>query len=74
METGAVIGNKTGTGFASDGLPLGINDVGFVRLPNQRSYAIAVFIRSSQVDMEATENMIGGISAIVAAHFEVELR
>ncbi|MDE5638893.1 MAG: class A beta-lactamase-related serine hydrolase, partial [Odoribacter sp.] len=40
LPQGAVIGHKTGTGFPSpNGLPQGINDVGFVRLPNGRHYA-----------------------------------
>ncbi len=65
----AVIGHKTGTGFSSPmGLPQGINDVGFVRLPNGRQYAIAVFIKSSPYDMQATEQMIADISEIVYIH------
>lgn len=66
LPQGAVIGHKTGTGFPSpSGLPQGINDVGFVRLPNGRHYAIAVFVKSSSYDMQATEQMIADISELV---------
>lgn len=66
LPTNAVIGHKTGTGFPSaDGHPQGINDVGFVRLPNGRSYSIAVFVKSSRYGMEETERLIAKVSEIV---------
>lgn len=66
LPTNAVIGHKTGTGFSSaDGRPQGINDVGFVRLPNGRSYSIAVFVKSSRYNMEETERLIAEVSEIV---------
>ncbi len=66
LPTNAVIGHKTGTGFPSaNGHPQGINDVGFVRLPNGRSYSIAVFVKSSRYDMEETERLIAEVSEIV---------
>ncbi len=69
LPQGAVIGHKTGTGFSSPtGLPQGINDVGFVRLPDKRHYAIAVFIKSSSCGMAATEQIIADISEIVYKH------
>lgn len=73
LSRGAVIGHKTGTGFSSPtGLPQGINDVGFVRLPNGQQYAIAVFIKSSSYDMQATEQMIADISEIVYTYITNE--
>lgn len=66
LPTNTEIGHKTGTGFPSaDGHPQGINDVGFVRLPNGRSYSIAVFVKSSRYDMKETERLIADISEIV---------
>ena len=66
LPTNAVIGHKTGTGFPSaDGRPQGINDVGFVRLPNGHSYSIAVFVKSSRYEMEETERLIADVSEIV---------
>lgn len=66
LTSGATIGHKTGTGFTSpEGYPQGINDVGFVRLPDGRSYSVAVFVETSRYDMEQTEQMIADISGIV---------
>ncbi|MDE7378912.1 MAG: class A beta-lactamase [Paraprevotella sp.] len=66
LSTNVVIGHKTGTGFPSaDGHPQGINDVGFVRLPDGRCYSVAVFVKSSRYDMAETERMIAEISEIV---------
>ncbi len=73
LSTGAVIGHKTGTGFTSpEGLPQGINDVGFVMLPDGRHYAIAVFIESSCCNMDETERMIADISGLVYKSFMKE--
>ncbi len=67
--TNAVIGHKTGTGFTlPDGRLMAINDVGYVHLPNGRSYSIAVFIEDSGYDMPHTEEIIADISAIVYNH------
>lgn len=64
--TNATIGHKTGTGFNDAfGKPQGINDVGFVRMPNKHYYAIAVFVKSSDYDMVDTEQIIADISEIV---------
>ncbi len=41
------------------------HDVGFVRLPDGRSYSVAVFVESSRYDMSETERMIAEISEIV---------
>lgn len=69
VGTEATIGHKTGTGFEDEnGLPQGVNDVGFVRLPDGRHYAIAVFVKSSQYDMATTEQIIADISETVYRH------
>lgn len=69
VDTDATIGHKTGTGFTlPDGRLMAINDVGYVHLPDGRSYSIAVFIENSGYDTEATENLIADISAIVYNH------
>ena len=61
--TDAIIGHKTGTGFPDvQGNPQGINDVGFVQLPNGHHYSISVFVKSSKSNMDATEQMIADIS------------
>lgn len=66
--TGAMIGHKTGTSDRGpDGKWAGINDVGFVLLPDGRHYTLAVFITDSQLDMEENEKLIADISAAVYA-------
>ncbi len=70
MPTNAVIGHKTGTGdINSQGRIIGVNDAGYVFLPNRQGYAIAVFIADSGYDMSETEKLIAQISEIVFNSF-----
>ena len=65
MPTNAMIGHKTGTGDVnSQGRIIGVNDAGYVFLPNKQGYAIAVFIADSGYGMTETEKMIADISEI----------
>lgn len=65
-NTGAIIGHKTGTGDKnSDGRYIGINDIGFIDLPNGDRYLIAVLVKDSAEDYETTERIIAEISSIV---------
>ncbi|MCF2592511.1 class A beta-lactamase, subclass A2 [Bacteroides caecigallinarum] len=65
-NTGAIIGHKTGTGDKnSDGRYIGINDIGFIDLPNGSRYLIAVFVKDSAEDYETTERVITEISSVV---------
>lgn len=62
----AVIGHKTGTGDKDPkGRITGINDIGFVYLPDGRHYTIAVFITDSWLPAEQTEEIIAEISEAV---------
>ena len=64
--SGALIGHKTGTSDReADGHWTGINDVGFVLLPDGRSYTLAVFISDSALGMEENEKLIADISGAV---------
>lgn len=66
MPTNAVIGHKTGTGdINSQGRIIGVNDAGYIFLPNKLGYSIAVFIADSGYGMAETEKMIADISEIV---------
>lgn len=66
LNTGAVIGHKTGTGFIlPDGRLMAVNDAGYVILPDGNSYSIAVFIENSGYSMPETEAIIAEISEIV---------
>ena len=64
--SGALIGHKTGTSDReADERWTGINDVGFVLLPDGRSYTLAVFISDSALGMEENEKLIADISGAV---------
>lgn len=64
--SGALIGHKTGTSDReADGRWTGINDVGFVLLPDGRSYTLAVFISDSALGIEENEKLIADISGAV---------
>lgn len=66
MNTTARIGHKTGTsGLNARGELAGINDAGFVILPDGRRYSIAVLIKDSKENMKTTEKVIADISEIV---------
>ena len=66
MTTNAIIGHKTGTGDVnSQGRIIGINDVGFIILPNKSKYSIAVFISDSKYSPETTSSFIADISEII---------
>ncbi len=63
---GVLIGHKTGTwGTMPDGTVNGINDIGFVILPDGRHYSIAVFCTRSTLSFEDTESLIAKISQMV---------
>ena len=64
--TGAAIGHKTGTGDCnSEGRIIGINDIGYVFLPDGRRYSIAVFVRDSGESPSDTARIIADISEAV---------
>lgn len=66
QNTQAVLGHKTGTGGRMpDGKTVGINDAGYVHLPDGRRYVIAVFITDSDYTAEETSAIIAGISETV---------
>ena len=65
----AILGHKTGTGDRNDkGQIIGMNDVGFVYLPDGQSYTIAVFIKDSEESEAATARIIADISKTVYRH------
>lgn len=63
---GVTIGHKTGTGDRnSQGRIIGVNDVGYIKIPGGRSYSISVFIADSAYDIAGTSAIIADISEIV---------
>ncbi|MCH5346935.1 MAG: class A beta-lactamase [Muribaculaceae bacterium] len=66
LSTNVTIGHKTGTGDVnSQGRIIGINDVGYIILPNKNKYSIAVFIADSKYTPETTSSFIADISEII---------
>lgn len=60
------IGHKTGTSDQNEqGEWIGINDAGFILLPNGKRYTLVVFVKHSKLSFEATERVIADISAVV---------
>lgn len=69
--TEAVLGHKTGTGDRNErGEYIGINDIGFVLLPDGNRYVIAVLVKDSRASYEETEAMIGRVSEVVYKHIK----
>lgn len=65
-KKGITIGHKTGTGDRNaKGQQIAVNDIGFVLLPNGRSYSIAVFVKDSKEDNPMNSKIIADISRIV---------
>lgn len=72
-ESGAVIGHKTGSGYRlPDGRLTSCNDIGFVTLPDGRTYFIAVFIKDSALADAENDRLIADISAIAYRFFVSE--
>lgn len=55
LPEGAIFAHKTGLGPSADGLNHATNDIGIVTLPNDRRFAIAVYLKGATVDAKARE-------------------
>lgn len=65
-KKGVTIGHKTGTGDRNaKGQQIALNDIGFVILPDGRSYSIAVFVKDSEENNQTNSKIIADISHIV---------
>ncbi len=61
-----ILGHKTGSGIHTpEGVRVADNDLGFVILPDGRSYCIGVFVKDSKEDDETNPALIAEISRIV---------
>ena len=57
------IGHKTGTsGQDKNGVFMGINDIGFVFMSENRRFSIAVYVKNSSEDLETNERIIAEVS------------
>lgn len=60
------IGHKTGTGdLNGKGQMIACNDIGFILLPDGRTYSIAVFVKDSEEDMKTNSQIIADLSKVV---------
>ena len=68
LPSETIVGHKTGTGdVAADGRQQGINDIGFVMLPDGTHYFIAIFCDDSKMTLSETEAVIAEIAYITYA-------
>lgn len=66
LDKGVIVGHKTGTGdLNAKGQQIGYNDIGFVLLPDGRTYSIAVFVKDSEESFADNSKIIADISRIV---------
>ncbi|WP_420138268.1 serine hydrolase [Sphingomonas sp.] len=65
LQPGWTFAHKTGTGQDLGTLSTGYNDVGLLRSPEGRSYAIAVMIRSTQVPIPTRMRLMGDVTRAV---------
>ena len=71
LPRNVVIGHKTGTGDKNGKQEIiGLNDAGFVILPDGKRYVIAVLIKDSRLSYEETSEIIARISEIVYSYIE----
>ena len=66
LDKKVTVGHKTGTGDRNaKGQQIGYNDIGFVLLPDGRTYSIAVFVKDSKENSQVNSKTIADISRIV---------
>lgn len=66
LDKGVIVGHKTGTGdLNAKGQQIGCNDIGFLLLPDGRTYSIAVFVKDSEESFAENSKIIADISRIV---------
>lgn len=66
LDKGVIVGHKTGTGdLNAKGQQIGCNDIGFVLLPDGRTYSIAVFVKDSEESFAENSKIIADISRII---------
>ncbi|MBB2148008.1 class A beta-lactamase, subclass A2 [Pedobacter sp. LMG 31462] len=70
LPKGTIVGHKTGTSDTNkQGITAAINDMGIVRLPNGKHYAIAVFVCNTKENEATNDKIISDISKLVWDYF-----
>jgi beta-lactamase class A len=65
LPPGTYVAHKTGTSGTQNGITSATNDIGIIRLPNGRRFAIAVFVSDSPADEKTREAVIAKIAKAV---------
>ncbi|SKB94102.1 class A beta-lactamase, subclass A2 [Dyadobacter psychrophilus] len=66
----AVVAHKTGTSGTNDkGVTAAVNDVGIVKMPDGRSFAIVLFVSNSTADLKAIELVMAQVSKAAFDHY-----
>lgn len=58
LPKGTYIAHKTGTSGTRDGVTFATNDIGIIKMPNGKRFAIAVFVSDSPADDKTREGVI----------------
>ncbi len=65
-KPGVTIAHKTGSGYTTeDGILVALNDVAYITLPNDKSYALAVFVKDFKGNESEAAKAIARISSAV---------
>lgn len=73
LPSGTIVGHKTGMSSRnSNGVKAGDNDLGFIKLPNNKNLSIAVFIVNSTEDDRTNAEIIAQISKAAYDYFKVK--
>lgn len=73
-KEGVRIAHKTGSGFIDDGVLIAYNDVAFVNLPDERHYALGVFIRNFRGTEKEASTTISRVSDLIYSAMKGEVR
>lgn len=70
LPPGTTAAHKSGLSFTNDqGVTAASNDIGIVRLPNGKHFAIAVFVSGSKEDETTNEQIIAEIARAAWDYF-----
>ena len=73
LPQGTAVAHKTSTSDTYEaGITAAVNDMGFVKLPNGKHFAIVVFVSNSKEGTAANERIIADIAKLTWDYFFTE--
>ena len=69
LPAGTAVAHKTGTSNTNKGVTAAVNDIGIIKLPNGKHYAISVFVSNSKENDADNAKIIADISKLVWDYF-----